>query len=151
MTEAWKPIPGYAGYEVSDRGNLRSIKTGSPRLMLQASKEGRSCVSVRRNGAYQRVYTHVAVLEAFVSPRPVNHWPEWKNGKQTDNRLANLAWVPRAKAKNLKRGGAGRSPTASITVDYLMYNSLQSWATSQQRSLKSVVEELISDFLSSKK
>lgn len=150
MAEKWKPIRGYDGYEISDHGNLRSLKSGQVRLMRQRDKNGKACAYLRKEGAYRCVYLHTAVLETFVSPRPLNHWPEWKNGNFSDNRLLNLVWVPRAKAKNQKRGGFGRSPTAGITVDYLVYSRIQKWAASQNLSMKSVVEGLISDFLKDK-
>jgi len=101
MAEAWKKIPGYPDYEVSDLARVRSYKgvnqnaplrkvprlmrtripaDGYPRVTLQ-NREGRKVVR----------QVHLLVARAFLGPangRIVLH----KNGKSTIPRLSNLRY-----------------------------------------------------------
>lgn len=101
MAESWKKIPGYPGYDVSDRGRTRSYKgvnqnapsrtrprlmkqriadDGYPRVTLQ-NKEGRKVVR----------QVHLLVARAFLGPangRIVLH----KDGKPSNPRLTNLRY-----------------------------------------------------------
>jgi hypothetical protein len=120
MTEEWRPVGGFPGYEVSDQGRMRSlpreivarrpfstfilpipgrmmvprITGGGPRVNMSPTGGRQVCVSVNR-----------AVLDAFVGPdegaRPLH-----LNGDGLDCRLANLEWIalkrpPRVKAKKV--------------------------------------------------
>lgn len=67
MQEQWRPVPGSPGYEVSDRGRVRS-----PRVMLRQGPigSGHLAVQIPRNGKRRTVYVYALVLEAFIGPRP---------------------------------------------------------------------------------
>lgn len=90
MSEIWKPIAGFPGYEVSDIGRVRS-----PRKVLavrvNANRGGYRYVEVGQKPirATRRVCGLVA--EAFVGSRcgqVVRH----KNGDAADDRAANLEY-----------------------------------------------------------
>jgi hypothetical protein len=85
----FRPVPGYAGYSVSDDGAIRGPR-GALRPMARAT--GHLFVLPYRRG---RLYVHVAVLTAFVGPRPVGQEARHLNGVSSDNRLTNLAWGTR--------------------------------------------------------
>ena len=100
MSEVWKPIPGFDGYEASDQGNVRSYrKQGggrretprqlSPSLSPPSEYLG---VSLRQNGKsyYRRIAT--LVLLAFVGPPPDGYEICHNNSIPDDNRPDNLRY-----------------------------------------------------------
>jgi hypothetical protein len=96
--ENWRDLPGFDGdYEVSDRGSIRRAKP-SPYssvgkvLKLRLDARGYHRVPIRRGNVSKLVSPHIAVLEAFVGPRPDKHDASHLNGIRTDNRLENLKW-----------------------------------------------------------
>lgn len=89
--ERWLPVVGHEGYEVSDKGRVRSFRqVNNPGKVLKhgRTKKGHHIVSLQ--GQMRSV--HSLVLEAFVSPRPPGklalHWDDNKD----DNRVENLYW-----------------------------------------------------------
>lgn len=99
MNEAWRPVLGFDGYEVSDCGNVRSLPRRDLRghmrtgLRLKPNySNGYVSVRLSRDGIKHPLGIHCLVLEAFVSPRPANQQARHKNGARDDNRLDNLQW-----------------------------------------------------------
>lgn len=86
---AWKPIPGYPGYEASDQGSLRC---GTQILNLR-EVAGYQRTGLVQSGVKRTVLVHRMVALAFL-PSPadgqtqVNH----KNGVKCDNSISNLEW-----------------------------------------------------------
>ena len=93
MTE-WRRVPGFSMYEVSDEGNIRSIKRPNG-LKTKVNDRGYRRVGVWADGATgpQTVSLHSLVLFAFEGPRPSpKHVSRHLNGNKLDNRAMNLAW-----------------------------------------------------------
>lgn len=106
--ERWLAVPGFPGYEVSDRGGVRSfwrhvklaVGRGSrcvlgdePRtLKHQVCRDGRHVVCLYRNSVPKRCRVHLLVLEAFVGPCPKGmvgcHGPAGND----DNSVSNIYW-----------------------------------------------------------
>lgn len=90
--EDWLLIPGYASYEVSSLGRVRSLLRGKPRVLSQwSTPSGHMKVRVGGRGEPGR-YVHQLVLFAFAGPRPAGMVARHLNGDPTDNRPENLAW-----------------------------------------------------------
>lgn len=122
MSERWLAIPDYEGhYEVSDLGNIRSVKLGRCRpIRLVTNGHGYLKFSACKNGRKKDTRVATAVLLAFVGPRPESfaaaHW----NGVQTDNRLDNLRWASyydnkRDSARHGTISHGSRHPCAKLT------------------------------------
>jgi hypothetical protein len=109
--EEWRPVAGAPGYEVSDRGRVKSHKRGGPRLMRPAPNAGGYLLTSLNGKSY---YIHRLVALAFLGePAPgleVRHL----NGDPGDSRLENLAWGTHQ--ENMRdRKDHGRDPQLSKT------------------------------------
>lgn len=116
MVERWKEIEEYPGYEISDKGRVRSYyekkkKVGTwggydrilhdePQRILKQSDDGNGYMKVYLQNDEKRtcVKVHKLVADAFV-PNPngydtVDHIKSGPEGK-LDNRAENLRWLPR--------------------------------------------------------
>ena len=91
--EHWKEVVGFEGiYEVSDFGNVRSIKTGKLKKQTIDKFDGRPYLCLHKNSKPKQVRPHTLVLEAFVSKRPENMECCHNDGNHQNNHLSNLRW-----------------------------------------------------------
>lgn len=124
--EAWKAIPGFEGYEVSDLGRVRSFRrhggrgraiTDSPRLKkTRPGSNGYLCVNLQKpdgNGC-NKYAVHVLVATAFLGPRPDGMQVAHADGDRGNARLDNLRYATALENANDKhihgttsRGEAG--------------------------------------------
>lgn len=104
MTEQWKEVPGFPGYDVSDMGRVRSWRRNGPAKTLSVTprilgeeidRDGYRRVRLSRGGIACHRLVHRLVLEAFVGPCPPDHEARhMPNNDPADCRLANLSWAP---------------------------------------------------------
>ena len=103
MTEKWRPVPGYAGYEVSDCGKVRSyyalrdptaqIQDGPQRIMtVYQKKTGYLYVWLYRNRKKHRCSIHRLVMLVFVGPCPKGREVCHNDGDKTNNHINNLRY-----------------------------------------------------------
>lgn len=114
MEEIWKPVKGFAGYQVSNFGRVRTYNKVTytahhgarhwrNRILAQKLRED-NCLQVDlwRNGNPITYYVHRLVAEAFLgeasSDMTVNH----KDGNRQNNHVDNLEWLSRA--DNIRHG-----------------------------------------------
>jgi hypothetical protein len=89
---AWKPIPGFDAYEVSNQGQVRR-RDGGGTVKSFLNHRGYLRIGLRQSGRKTRHQLHRLVLLAFVGePRPGDHAAH-RNGVRTDNRVGNLRWA----------------------------------------------------------
>lgn len=88
----WRSIPGYEGcYQVSDRGDVRSIRQNSRTLKPWIDCWGYHNVCLHKDGKPNKKKVHRIVAEVFVHPfngEQVNH----KDGSKLNNSVENLEW-----------------------------------------------------------
>lgn len=117
--EQWKDIPSLPGYQASTEGRVRSVD----RMVTDSrGRTYRVLGSVRQlttsRGGYLRFNTtrgthpvHLAVLEAFVGPRPPGRHGAHGDGDKTNNRPKNLRWATVAEnAADKTRHGTAYRP-----------------------------------------
>ena len=90
----WRPITNYEGlYEVSNQGEVRSIKKNTVLRQTIGKKNGYCYVCLSKNGRSIRKLVHRIVAMAFIEnpldKRTVNH----KDGDKTNNNVKNLEWA----------------------------------------------------------
>ena len=131
--EIWKPIPGFHNYEVSNFGQIRSLRRNVVHVdgMVHSyggrirkpgfAGAGYAFVPlVKTKNLPKNVYVHRAVLLAFVGPCPDGMEACHCNGDRTDNRLCNLRWDTHRKNCNdrILHGTTGigeKNPAAKLT------------------------------------
>jgi len=101
--EEWRDVPGSVGYQVSDRGRVRSRwSTGGAHRGLtdewhiigtNPNQYGYRKVALCGNGRQIRKNVHGLVMLAFVGPVPAGHEINHKDGKKANCRLGNLEYA----------------------------------------------------------
>jgi len=100
--EEFKAVPDFAGYAVSDSGNIIGCRKPGPGHYFFESWSPIKC-KVDKNGYYslaiygdghkiRHTKAHVLVLEAFVEPRPDGMVVRHLDGNPQNNHLANICW-----------------------------------------------------------
>ena len=98
----WRPVPGWAAYEVSDRGAARSLPRilangrphGGQLLKQRPDRKGYMTVTLSDGRRRRTVRVHILVMAAFAPPPPPGKTQaRHLNGNPADNRWPqNLAW-----------------------------------------------------------
>lgn len=113
--EEWRKIEGFEGYEVSNIGGIRSLKSGATKRLKIYNRQGYHRVTLWGDGKRYDKGVHRLVAIAFIenplNKSQVNH----KNGIKSDNRVKNLEWCTasennRHKVYELNRLGSVRKP-----------------------------------------
>ncbi len=94
--EVWKPLERLPGYEVSNYGKVRSLKSGTAKLMSVAeNNRGYLLCCLFSNKKRMTGYVHRLVAEAFIPTdlnihlAHVNH----KDKNPKNNCVENLEWI----------------------------------------------------------
>lgn len=138
--ERWLPVVGFKGrYEVSDRGRVRSLHWGEPRVLAPSPHPGGYVLyHLYLDGKRKAVTAHRAVMEAFVGPRPKGMQIRHKDGLRQNNKLSNLSYgTPQQNADDKHRHGTAlcgeTSPLSKInTIAVLEIRRLRGKNTQQE-------------------
>ncbi|MBU0493901.1 MAG: NUMOD4 motif-containing HNH endonuclease [Chloroflexi bacterium] len=102
--ESWRPIPEFPGYEVSDRGRVRSYLVqgrrewhiaNTPQRVLSSGSHGTKCypmVMLRKDGKTHGHRIHRLVMLAFVGPCPEGMEICHNDGNRRNNHLKNMRY-----------------------------------------------------------
>lgn len=137
--EIFKDIRNYEGlYQISNKGNVRSIISNNKILKPHLTKKGYLSVKLYNGGKKKDFLVHRLVADAFIgNPQcldTVNHKNEIKN----DNRVENLEWM--SLYDNNRYGSHDYRMANKLCVPIIQYdlngNFIKEW-----KSMKSVQEE----------
>jgi hypothetical protein len=112
VDELLRPIYGFDGYAISNRGRVRNIKRGQC-LTACVNKDGVLQVNLSRGGKTYCRLVHRLVFEAFVGPVPPGECVRHK-GDKLDNRPDNLESFVRPYPVPQQRGA---SNTHAVLTD----------------------------------
>jgi hypothetical protein len=91
----WMPIPGYQGYEASERGDVRH--NGCLLKPERTHGNGRRRFSLSKDGVVRRYKAAQLVLMAFVGPKPFCGAEACHNdGVEVNDHISNLRWGSKA-------------------------------------------------------
>ena len=93
MKSNWKTISERPDYQVSNEGEVRSLKYGKIRILKPGKRAGYLFVNLSQNSEVDVRSVHQLVLEAFVGPCPAGKQAHHIDGDKSNNRLDNLKWV----------------------------------------------------------
>ena len=110
MIEEWRPIPGWEIYEVSNLGGVRRTASGKL-LKTHINDKGYPTAHLRAGGREKQMPLHVAILTAFVGPKPTPaHQGAHDDGIRANSTLSNLRWAtPKENTADMKRHGTQTS------------------------------------------
>lgn len=93
---AWKTIPGFTGYEISNAGIVRSLKSSVPKYLKSfKSKDGYTKFSLYVDGKLKRQGAHRLVALAFLEGSGAGMDAAHINGNKDHNFLWNIKWCTR--------------------------------------------------------
>jgi len=96
--EEWRDVPGYENmYQVSDRGQIRSIRScwkhGFRVMKLSNDRAGYFSVGLQVGEKKFRYFVHALVALTFIGERPDGMQINHKNGNKKDNNINNLEYL----------------------------------------------------------
>ncbi len=95
MTANARPVPGYPDLFARADGTI--LRRGAEGLRPRKTRlhKGGRYVRIKRDGRTYEPSVACLVLAAFVGPCPDGHRAVHLDGNPMNNRLSNLAWMPR--------------------------------------------------------
>lgn len=90
--EQWRSIPGFPGYEVSDHGNVWSLKPGKQGPKTPDIDRGYRRVALSVDGVAHKRGIHQLVALAFIGPVPEQCEVRHLDGDRAHNVPSNLAY-----------------------------------------------------------
>ena len=121
--EKWLDVIDFEGiYEVSNHGNVRSLKSGKFKKITIDKTTNRPFLNIWKNNKQSVVRIHKLVLEAFVGKKPQGMECCHNDGNPFNNHIDNLRWdTPKNNhADKVKHGTTNRGErcgTAKLTLD----------------------------------
>lgn len=121
--EQWLDVVGFEGlYEVSNHGQVRSVKTGQIKKITTDKKTNRPFLNIWKKNKQSVIRIHKLVLEAFVGKKPDGMECCHNDGNPFNNHISNLRWdTPKNNhADKVKHGTTNRGErcgTAKLTLE----------------------------------
>ena len=151
--EQWRDVLGFENiYQVSDYGNVRSIKSGLGKKITKPTKgDTRPFVNLHKNGKQKIMRIHKIVLEAFVGECPEGLECCHNDGNSQNNHVSNLRWDTHKSNihDRIKHGTSNRGElcgTAKLTLEQVRQirndNRLQKFIAADYKVNASVISRI---------
>lgn len=93
MTEEWRPVHGYEGYEASSHGRVRSWKRKNLRILKpEFDRQGYARAGLYQDRKLHRIKVSVLVCSAWHGPRPEGQVCRHLDGSKDNDAPENLCW-----------------------------------------------------------
>jgi len=104
-SDDWRPVPGYPNYQVSSRGQVRSLVRHKLLAQVQG-KRGYLLVNLYRDGKPKNFLVHRLVALAFIGVIPAGWQVNHRDGDKRNNDVRNLeiVTVEQNRAHAVKQG-----------------------------------------------
>lgn len=134
IVENWKQINGYLDYEVSDLGNVRSLKCNRVKILKKClNQAGYHKVNLHNFKKQKVVLVHKLVAEMFLNYTPIKGFViDHLDDDKLNNALTNLKIVTHR--KNLSRRKNNTSKYAGVSMLNIKYK----WVAAIQINHKDV-------------
>ena len=130
---ATKPVQGYEGYLINDKGEVFSNKREgkTKKLKEDISHLGYRRVTLSKDGHTKRFLVHRMVLEHFDRPPLSDEVCRHINGNPSDNRVENLTWGSNHEnCEDARDHGTGSMKLSWFDVDRIRCFHAQGWYNS---------------------
>lgn len=129
MSEIWKDIEGYQGYQVSNTGKVKSLnykRTGREQeLKPGLNRYGYYTVVLCKEGRMKGMKVHRLVAEAFITKEGERNYVDHLDCNKLNNHASNLRWVTKHENnQNLKANREGKTSSRFVGVTWAKDNSL---------------------------
>ena len=94
MKEIWKKIKNYDDYEISNLGNVKSLKSNKI-LKPSKSSSGYLQVTLCKNGKTKNFFIHRLVANEFIDKENYKFEVNHKDENKLNNKADNLEWCDR--------------------------------------------------------
>jgi hypothetical protein len=163
MSETWKPVPGFSGYEASTEGNFRSVDRVTPsgrrckgqQLSTRVSNRGYVLVDLRDDAGKKVTRSaHTVVLETFAGPCPpgmeARHLDDvstrnvWRPGTEDQSRGSggNLFWGTKGDQHRDKVRNGGAKPPPGPSYDCVNHDRCKGKVKNEGRRCLPCVEQV---------
>ena len=112
MTERWRPVQDWPGYQISDLGRVRSVDRTLPNgqfcagtvLKQSPDSHGYMRVSLQRGRKSSTKRVHVLVMAAFAGPRPAGMHILHEDDDKSRNDIGSLRYGTGSENEREKKG-----------------------------------------------
>jgi len=123
--EIWKTIPNYEDYQVSNLGNVKSLKWGKKRILKAGlNRDGYLSVVLNKGKEAKTITVHKLVAIVFLNHIPNGHAEvvDHINNVKNDNRVENLQLIS-------QRENASKDRVSRQSVFIGVYPSRSKWSS----------------------
>lgn len=115
--EIFKSIPNYENYQVSNLGNVKSLKFGKERILKPSVDSGYLVLCFCKNGIQKKFKVHQLVAIVFKNHKPTGSTKglvvDHINGIKTDNRAVNIQII--SNRENCSKDTKGTSKYVGVS------------------------------------
>jgi len=95
MEEIWKIIPDYPNYQISNFGNVSTIRDEPVSIYGGDHKHLYYYINIKNSNGYRKIRIHTIVAQVFIGDRPPGYEINHIDLNKLNNRVSNLEYVTR--------------------------------------------------------